>query len=196
ENPLVVLGVDSPAVVGDVEDRKAQSGAAVHRDVAGHAGLEVFQRVVDQIGEYLLHRQPVADDIRQRLDADLRLGLGGLMRHRSHDTLDQLAHVDLVRLELAPALAGQIEDPEIRRSILPIDDLMKPGASAKSCDSCLSPPSSSGSISLASAGTSGASAPARSSVAIRRKMSPRNCSSSLVKPMMFTSGERRSWLTM
>jgi len=54
----------------------------------------------------------------------------------------------------------------------------------------------SGSIAPASAGTSGASAPARSSVAIRRKMSPRNCSSSLVKPMMLTSGERRSWLTI
>ena len=34
------------------------------------------------------------------------------------------------------------------------------------------------------------------SVAIRLKMSLRNSSSSLVKPMMLTSGDRRSWLTM
>jgi hypothetical protein len=46
------------------------------------------------------------------------------------------------------------------------------------------------------AGTSGAESLARASVAMRLKMSPRNSSSSLVKPMMLTSGERRSWLTM
>ena len=70
---------------------KAELGAAADRDVAGNAGLEIFQRVVDQIGKDLLQRQAVADDVRQRLDADLRLGLRGLMRHGRDDALDQLA---------------------------------------------------------------------------------------------------------
>ena len=83
----------------------------------------------------------------------------------------------------------------ISRSILAIDDLMKPSASEKSCESCLSSPSSSGSASPASTGT-GAAPTARPSAAIRLKMSARNSSSSLVKPMMLTSGERRSWLTI
>ena len=38
------------------------------------------------------------------------IGLGGLMRHRRDDGLDQFAGVDPDRLEFAPALAGQIED--------------------------------------------------------------------------------------
>ena len=85
----------------------------------------------------------------------------------------------------------------ISRSILAIEDLMKPSASEKSCESCLSAPSSTGSaVSVALSGTGGAAAAARPRVAIRLKMSPRNSSSSLVKPMMLTSGERRSWLTI
>ena len=51
-------------------------------------------------------------------------------------------------------------------------------------------------VSVAVSGAYGAAECARESAAIRLKMSPRNSSSSLVKPMMFTSGERRSWLTM
>ena len=43
--------------------------------------LEIFQRIVDQIGENLLQRETVADDVGQRFDPDLRLGLRGLMRH-------------------------------------------------------------------------------------------------------------------
>ena len=94
ENPLMVLGIDAAAVVGDLEDRKAELGPAPDRDVAGNAGLEIFQRVVDQIGENLLQRQPVADDIGQRLDPNLGLGLGGLMRDRRDDGFDQFAGVD------------------------------------------------------------------------------------------------------
>ena len=97
ENPLVILGIDAAAVIGNFEDRKAKLGAATDRDVAGNARLEVFERVVDQIGKDLLDCQPVAHDVRQRFDADLRFGLRSLMRHRRDDTLDQLAGVDLDR---------------------------------------------------------------------------------------------------
>ena len=76
----------------------------------GTPGLEIFERIVDQVGEDLLQRQAVADDIRQRLDADLGLGLGGLMRHGRDDAFDQFAGVDPHRLEFAPSLAGEIED--------------------------------------------------------------------------------------
>ena len=53
----------------------------------------------------------------------------------------------------------------IRRSILAIDDLMKPSASVKSCESCLSAPSSTGSaVSVALSGAGGAEIAARASV--------------------------------
>ena len=94
ENALVVLGIDAAAIVGDLEDRKAELGPAADRDFAGNAGLEIFERVVDQIREDLLQRQAVADDVRQRLDVDLGLGLGGLMRHRGDDGFDQFAGID------------------------------------------------------------------------------------------------------
>ncbi len=42
ENALVVLGVDAASIIGDLEDRKSQLGAAAHRDVAGHARPEVL----------------------------------------------------------------------------------------------------------------------------------------------------------
>ena len=73
EDALMVLGIDAAAVVGDFENRKAEFGAALDPDIAGNAGLEIFERVVDQIGEDLLQRQAIADDIRQRFDPDLAL---------------------------------------------------------------------------------------------------------------------------
>ena len=127
--------------------QKSQSRAwcGPGQDVAGDAGLEIFQRVVDQIGEDLLHRQPVADDVGQRLDADLRLRLGGLMRDRR--TMPSISS----RVSIATGWNSRrpsrvrLRIAEISRSILPIDDLMKPSASVKSCESCLSAPSSAGS---------------------------------------------------
>src|SRR5665647_3225102 len=76
---------------------------------------------------------------------------------------------------------------DIRRSILAIDDLMNPSASVKSCESCLSLPSSTGSLSPEVAATGEAETSARASAAIRLKMSVRNSSSSLVNIMGFTS---------
>src|SRR4029077_11144154 len=103
EDALVVLGIDATAIVRNLKNRKAELGAATDQDIAGDVGLQIFQRIVDQIREYLLERKPIADDVRQRLDADLRVGLRGLMRHRGNDRLDQFAHIDPLRLELAPS---------------------------------------------------------------------------------------------
>src|SRR3954454_9627228 len=110
EDPLVALGVDTAAVIADLEDSVAELGAPANSDLAGDAGLAIFDGVVDQLGDDLLQRQVVADEIRQLRDMDGRLRLGGLMRQRRHDGFDQLARVDLLRLELAPTLAGEIED--------------------------------------------------------------------------------------
>ena len=73
KNPPVVLGIDAAAIVRDFENRKAKLGPAADRDVPGNSRLEVFERVVDQVRENLFQRQAVADDPRQRLDADLGL---------------------------------------------------------------------------------------------------------------------------
>src|SRR4029079_16629398 len=110
EYPLVVLGVDAAAVIVDLEDSVAELGPPANSDLTGDAGLEIFDGVVDQIGEDLLQRQTVADEIRQRRDVDLGLRFGSLMRQRRHNRFDQLARVDLFRLEFAPALPGGIED--------------------------------------------------------------------------------------
>jgi hypothetical protein len=64
KNPLVILGVDAPAVVGDLENGKTELGPAADSNVAGNSGFQVFQRIVDQIGENLFQRQAVADDLR------------------------------------------------------------------------------------------------------------------------------------
>src|SRR5258705_13703078 len=106
----MVFRIDAAAIVGYLEDRKAELGTAAHRDIAGNAGLEVFERVVDQIGEDLFQRQAIADDVWQRVDPDLGLGLGGLMRHGRDDGLEQLLGIDPDRLELAASFAGEVED--------------------------------------------------------------------------------------
>ncbi len=49
EDTLMIPGVDTPAVVADLENRKAKLGPAADRDVAGNAGFEIFQRIVDKI---------------------------------------------------------------------------------------------------------------------------------------------------
>src|ERR1700712_957242 len=94
ENALMILGIDTPTIVRYLEDRKAELGPAPDRDVAGNPGLEVFQRVVDQVRENLFQRQTVAGDVGQRRDANLGLRLRGLMRHGGDDGFDQFAGVD------------------------------------------------------------------------------------------------------
>src|ERR1700738_1697499 len=42
EDTPMIPGVDTPAIVGDFENRKAELGPAADRDVAGHAGFEIF----------------------------------------------------------------------------------------------------------------------------------------------------------
>src|ERR1700690_2830551 len=94
KNALMVPGIDTAAVVGDLENRKAQFGAAPDGDVAGNPRLEIFERVIDQVRENLLQRQAIAGDLRQRLDANPGLRLGSLVRHGRDDGLDQFARVD------------------------------------------------------------------------------------------------------
>src|SRR5437879_6693173 len=93
ENPLVVLGIDAAAIVGDFENRKAQLGPALNRDVAGNSGPEIFDGVVDEVGENLFQREAVADDLRQRSDANLGVGLRGLVCDGRDDAFDHVAGV-------------------------------------------------------------------------------------------------------
>ncbi len=70
------------------------------------------------------------------------------------------------------------------RSILAIEALMKPSASSKSCGQrfiCVAFLVEGGGAQFAQA---------------RDQRSSRSASNSLVKPMMLTSGARRSWLTI
>src|SRR5215831_3293186 len=107
---LMVLGLDTPAIIRDFEYRKAELGAPANDDFTRNSELEIFDRIIDQVGEDLFERQAVADDRRQRADADFGVRFGGLMRQGSDDALDQFPGVDAHRLELSPSLAGEIED--------------------------------------------------------------------------------------
>src|SRR5580704_941989 len=110
ENALMVLGIDAAAIVRDIEDRKTQLCTAPDGDIAGNPGLEIFERVVDQIREYLFQREAIADDVRQRFDANLGLGLRSLVRDGGDDVVNQFAGVDRNWFEFAPSLSGKVED--------------------------------------------------------------------------------------
>ena len=171
ENALMVLGIDAAPVVADLKHGKAELGSAADRDLAGNSGLQIFDRVVDQVGEDLLQRQPVADDVGQRRDVDFGLGLLGLVRQRRDDRLRSVRayRSGPARTRAVPSRV-RLRIAEISRSILAIEDLMKPSASVKSSESCLSSPSSAGSASAAS-DRHAAAAAAWPSAAMRRKMS-------------------------
>src|SRR5262245_28973371 len=85
EDALMIPGIDAAAVIGHLEDRKAKLGAALDQDIAGNSRLEIFERVVDQVGKNLLQRKTVADDVRQRFDANLRFGFRGLVCNGGDD---------------------------------------------------------------------------------------------------------------
>ena len=125
------------------------------------------------------------------LDANLGVRLRRLMRHRGDDGFDQFAGVDLDRLEFAPSLAGEVEDRGYQAVHLGdrrFDESQRLGEILRE----LLVVAFEHRLGLAVGAGTGSGAAARPSAAIRRKMSSRNSSSSLVKPMMFTSGERRS----
>src|SRR5271163_2648000 len=86
EDALMVLRIDAAAIVRYLEHRKAELGTAAHENLAGHAGSQIFDRVVDQVGEDLLDRKPVADDLRQGRDVNLGFGFGGLMCQRRYQS--------------------------------------------------------------------------------------------------------------
>src|SRR3954447_1351847 len=88
KDSLMIFRVDAATVIDDLEDGEAEFCPAPDSQIAGYAGLEVFQGVVDQVREDLLERKAVADDVGQWLDMDLGVGLCGLMRHGGNDTLD------------------------------------------------------------------------------------------------------------
>src|SRR5205085_1380900 len=110
EDALMILRIDAAAVVNDLENRVAEFYAPADQDVAGDAGLEIFQRVVDQVRKDLFQRQAIADEIGQRLDVNVGSGFGRLVRHGRNDTIDQLPGVDPLRLEFPPPFARQAED--------------------------------------------------------------------------------------
>ena len=131
------------------------------------------------------------------VDPDLRFGFRGLMRHGGDDAFDQFPGLDPHRLEFAPSLAREVEDRRYQPVHLGdrgFDEAERFGEIFRELLV--------GAFEHGLGGIGGvfrrrgAGGLARASVAIRLKMSPRNSSSSLVKPMMFTSGERRSWLTI
>ena len=62
EDPLMILLIDPAAVVCHFVDNVAGFSAAGDANIAGNARFQVFQRIVDQVREDLLQRQPVADD--------------------------------------------------------------------------------------------------------------------------------------
>ena len=118
------------------------------------------------------------------------------MRHRRHDGFDQFAGVDSNRLEFAPPLAGEVEnrsDQPVHLGDRGFDEAQGFREILRELFVCAL---EYGSTSPAMTGTSGAEAAARPSAAMRLKISVRRSSSSLVKPMMLTSGERKSWLTI
>ena len=110
ENTLMVLWIDAAPIVRYLENRKAELGAATHCNLAGNSSLEVFERIVDQIGKDLFQGKAIAHDIRQGVDLDLGLGLRRLMRYGRDDALHQLPGVDQDRLERAAAFAGEGQD--------------------------------------------------------------------------------------
>src|SRR5829696_8500406 len=80
EDALMISRVDAAAVVDHLENRETELGAAADQNIAGDAGSKVFQRIVDQVGEDLLQRKAIADEVRQRLHPDMRFGFRGLVR--------------------------------------------------------------------------------------------------------------------
>src|ERR1700759_5511358 len=66
ENPLMIPGIDAAAVISNLKNGESELGAAPDRDVAGNSGFEIFDRIVDQVGENLLNCEPVTDNVRQR----------------------------------------------------------------------------------------------------------------------------------
>src|SRR6516165_3614044 len=110
ENALVILLIDAAPVIGDLENGKAELGASLDGDGTGNARFQILDRIVDQIGKDLLQRKTVAHDIWQVPDLDSCLSFRSLMRERRDNGLDQLTHVDRHRVELAPALPGEVED--------------------------------------------------------------------------------------
>ena len=152
ENPLVVLGVDAAAIVGDLEDRKAQLVRPRTEMSPGTPGLRYLIALSIRLEKICSSASRSLMMSGSGSIANLGVGFRGLMRHGGDDGLDQFAGIDPLRLEFAPPSRVRLRMAVIRRSILAIDDLMNPSASVKSSDSCLSSPSSAGSISPAATG--------------------------------------------
>ena len=73
EDALMVRWRDAAAVVGDL-DRHPRAGLpSAHDDAAGHAGLQIFDRIVDEVGDDLVDREAIGDDRRHGCEHERRI---------------------------------------------------------------------------------------------------------------------------
>lgn len=61
KNALVVLRIDAAAVICDLKDATTELAPTADGNITGNIRYEVFQGIVDQIGENLFDRNAVAD---------------------------------------------------------------------------------------------------------------------------------------
>ena len=81
KNSLVVFGIDTPAIIGNVDDDETELVAALDQNVARYVRLEIFESVINQVRKDLFQCKAIADDVRQRFDANSSVCLRSLMRH-------------------------------------------------------------------------------------------------------------------
>ena len=62
EDALVIFRVDAAAGVGDFEDGEAELRTGGDVDLARDTRLEIFQRIVEQVGENLFDCETIADN--------------------------------------------------------------------------------------------------------------------------------------
>ena len=109
ENTGMIGGIDAASVVPDVIDGMGRIGAARDLDVQRFPRPAILQGIINEIGEDLFHGQAVGLDLGQAADLDAGAELRGAVGDGVADGLEQAVHVDPFRLELAAALARELE---------------------------------------------------------------------------------------
>src|SRR6185312_6039432 len=110
EYTLMIVRVDAPAIVADLVYHMRPRCMALDFYSAGFPIATILESIVDEIGEDLLHREQVAHNGWKVGDGDGCSLFGGAMRDGLCDRRHDGVHVDLFGLEVAAALAGELED--------------------------------------------------------------------------------------
>lgn len=110
EDPGMILGINTPAVILDVYEDRRSLFPAPHPYPSGPSRRKIFDRILKQIGENLLQGQPITDQVWKVFDLKGRFGVLKLVSQGTAGCFQHVLEPDRLGCKNAPSFPREPKD--------------------------------------------------------------------------------------